>query len=307
MATLNVGITGASGLIGSLLSPALTAQGHRVTALVRRRPRQGELQWAGPGFRLPAADLLGFDAIIHLAGENIGVRWTAARKQEIKASRVEGTTALAGAMAEAVSQGGPRILLAASATGYYGDRGDEAVTEISPPGRGFLADVVQAWEAASKPAESAGIRVVRLRMGLPLTPRGGVLARLLVPFRLGAGGRIGNGTQWMSWISPDDLVGAYLFALASGDLSGVVNTVAPEPVTNAEFTRTLAKVLHRPAMFPVPTVALKLVYGEMAEETILASTRVRPAELLRRGFVFKFPTLEAALRRELAADGLSTT
>jgi uncharacterized protein (TIGR01777 family) len=301
MQSLNIGMTGASGLIGSLLGPVLTAQGHRVTSLVRRRPRQGELQWSGPGFRLPAVDLLGFDAIIHLAGENIGVRWTAARKREIMASRVEGTGAMARAMAEAVSQGGPRILLAASATGYYGDRGDEAVTETSPPGSGFLAEVVQAWEAASTPAEVAGIRVVRLRMGIPLTPRGGALARLLVPFRLGVGGRIGTGRQWMSWISPDDLVEVYLFALGSDTLAGAVNAVAPEPVTNAEFTRTLAEVLHRPALFPVPAAALQLLYGEMAEETILASTRVRPARLLDQGFAFRFPALEAALRHELGS------
>lgn len=301
MRSLNIGITGASGLIGSLLSPVLTAQGHRVTALVRRRPRQGELQWAGPGYLLPAVDLLGFDAIIHLAGENIGVRWTGSVKREIMASRVDGTGAIARAMAEARDQGGPGILLCASATGYYGDRGDEVVTESTPSGTGFLSKVVQAWEAASEPAQAAGVRVVRLRMGIPLTPRGGALARLLLPFRLGVGGRIGSGRQWMSWISPDDLVGGYLLALGSDDLEGVVNLVAPEPVRNEELTRVLAKVLHRPAIFPVPEAALKLAFGEMAEETILASTRVKPAVLLERGFGFKYPTLEAALRQELAS------
>lgn len=299
MTSLNVGITGASGLIGSLLSPVLTAKGHRVTALVRRRPRQGELQWAGPGFQLPAVDLLGFDAIIHLAGENIGVRWTEARKREIFASRVEGTRAIARAMAEAAPQGGPRILLAASAIGYYGNRGDEILIEASSSGTGFLADVVKAWEAASEPAESAGVRVVRLRMGLPLTPKGGVLERLLLPFRLGMGGRIGDGQQWMSWIGSDDLIAVYLLALESDEVRGVVNTVAPEPVRNEEFTRVLARVLHRPAMVPVPPAALRLAYGTMAEETILSSTRVRPAGLLDRGFPFKFPVLESALRREL--------
>jgi uncharacterized protein (TIGR01777 family) len=301
MKSLNVGITGASGLIGSLLTPVLTDRGHRVTALVRRRPRQGELQWAGPGFELPAVDLLGFHAIIHLAGENIGVRWTESRKREIFASRVEGTRAIARAMAEAASQGGPRILIVAPAIGYYGDRGDEILTESSSPGGGFLAGVVQAWEAASEPAESAGVRVVRLRMGLPLTPKGGVLGRLLLPFRLGLGGRIGDGSQWMSWISPDDLAEVYQLALASEDLVGAVNAVAPEPVSNGEFTRALARVLHRPAIFPVPAAALKLAFGEMAEQTILMSSRVRPAFLLDRGFTFKFPELQPALRHELGS------
>jgi uncharacterized protein (TIGR01777 family) len=301
MKSLNIGITGASGLIGSLIGPVLAAQGHRVTALVRRRPRQGELQWAGPGFRLPAVDLLGFNAIIHLAGENIGVRWTASVKRAIMESRVEGTGAMARAMAEAVSQGGPRILLTASAIGYYGDRGDEVLTEASPPGQGFLTQVVQAWEAASGPAEAAGVRVVRVRMGIPLTPRGGALARLLLPFRLGVGGRMGNGKQWMSWISPDDLIAVCLLALEREDLSGVLNAVAPEPVTNAEFTRVLARVLHRPALFPVPAAALELLFGEMARETILASARVMPARLLEQGFPFRFSVLEAALRHELGS------
>lgn len=301
MKSLNIGITGASGLIGSLLTPALTGQGHRVTALVRRRPRQGELQWAGPGFQLPAVDLLGFDAIIHLAGENIGTRWTTARKREILASRVEGTGAIARAMAEALGLGGPRILLVASAIGYYGNRGDELMSETSSPGAGFLAEVVQAWEAASVPAETAGVRVVRLRMGIPLTPKGGALERMLPPFRLGIGGRIGNGKQWMSWISPEDLTAVHLLALSSDEMHGAVNAVGPEPVRNEEFTRVLAKLLHRPAVFSVPAAALTLAYGEMAEETILASTRVKPGVLLEQGFGFRFPTLEAALAQELAS------
>ena len=299
MTALNIGITGASGLIGSLLAPVLTARGHRVTALVRKRPRQGELQWAGPGFQLPAVDLLGFDAIIHLAGENIGVRWTEAKKHEILASRVEGTRAIVQAMAEAAPQGGPRILLAASAMGYYGNRGDEILTETSSSGSGFLADVVKAWEVASDPAESAGVRVVRVRMGLPLTSKGGVLGRLLLPFRLGMGGRMGSGKQWMSWISVEDLAAVYLLALRSDELSGPVNAVAPEPVTNEEFTRVLARVLHRPALFSVPASALTLGFGEMAQETILASTRVMPQVLLEQAFHFRFPTLEPALRHEL--------
>lgn len=299
MKSLNIGITGASGLIGSLLTPALTGPGHRVTALVRRRPRQGELQWAGPGFELPPVDLLGFDAIIHLAGENIGTRWTTARKREIMGSRVEGTGAIARAMAEALSLGGPRILLMASAIGYYGNRGDEVMSETSSPGAGFLAEVVQAWEAASVPAESAGVRVVRLRMGIPLTPKGGALERMLLPFRLGMGGRIGSGNQWMSWISPEDLTAVYLLAMSSDDMRGAVNAVGPEPVRNEEFTSVLAKVLHRPAVFAVPAAALTLAYGEMAEETILASTRVKPGVLLERGVSFRFPALEAALRKEL--------
>lgn len=296
----HIGITGASGLIGSLLIPVLVASGHRVTRLVRRRPGPGEIQWMDrAGVRLAPGDLAGLDAIVHLAGETIGGRWTAERKRAILASRVEGTGGLARTLSEALPQGGPRVLVSASAIGYYGDRGDEILDESSPPGAGFLAEVVQAWEAATAAAESAGVRVVRLRIGLPLTPLGGVLQRMLLPFWLGLGGRLGDGRQWMSWIGPDDLGRVFLAMLERPGYRGPVNGVAPEPVRNAEFTRVLGRVLRRPAGLAVPRWTLRLRFGEMADEAILASTRVRPRVLERSGFRFQDPALETALRQVL--------
>lgn len=296
----HIGLTGASGLIGSLLAPVLRASGHRVTRLVRRQPGPGEIQWMDrAGLRLAPGELAGLDAIVHLAGETIGGRWTAARRQAIRASRVEGTAGLARALADALPRGGPRVLVSASAIGYYGNRGDEILDESSPPGTGFLAEVVQAWEAATAAAESAGVRVVRLRIGLPLTPLGGVLPRMLLPFRLGLGGRLGDGRQWMSWISPGDLGRVVLATLEGPDYRGPVNAVAPEPVRNAEFARVLGRVLGRPARLAVPRWVLRLRFGAMADEAILASTRVRPEVLLRRGFRFQDPALEPALRRVL--------
>jgi uncharacterized protein (TIGR01777 family) len=251
------------------------------------------------GVRLAPGDLAGLDAMVHLAGETIGVRWTAERKRAILASRVEGTAGLARALAEALPQGGPGVLVSASAIGYYGDRGDEVLDESSPPGTGFLAEVVQAWEAATAAAESAGVRVVQLRMGLPLTPLGGVLQRMLRPFRLCLGGRLGDGRQWMSWISPGDLGRVLLATLDDPGYRGPVNAVAPEPVRNAEFTRVLGRVLGQPAGLAVPRWVLRLRFGAMADEAILASTRVRPEVLLRRRFSFQDPALEPALRRVL--------
>jgi uncharacterized protein (TIGR01777 family) len=297
--SLHVAITGASGLIGTMLRKSLTEAGHRVTALVRRPPGPGEIRWDPAGSGLDPESLRGVDAVVHLAGENIGEgRWTEDRKRKILESRKLGTRLLAEAMARAAE--GPRTLVSASAIGYYGERGDEKLTEASSPGTGFLPEVCGAWEEATRPAADAGVRVVRVRTGLLLTPEGGLLQRILLPFRLFVGGRLGDGRQWMSWISAVDLLSVYRQAL-EGDLNGPVNAVAPGAVRNEEFTRVLARVLHRPALMVVPEAALRLVYGQMADEAILASTHVLPTALQRSGFGFQYPTLEPALANLLQA------
>ncbi|HSE52420.1 MAG TPA: TIGR01777 family oxidoreductase [Gemmatimonadales bacterium] len=299
--TLHVAVSGASGLIGTMLRKSLAQAGHRVTALVRRAPEPGEIRWDPAGSGLDPASLRGVDAVIHLAGENLAEgRWTEDRKREILESRKLGTRLLAEAMAGATA--GPRTLVSASAIGYYGDRGEEELTESSSPGTGFLPEVCVAWEAATAPATEAGIRVVRVRTGLLLTPAGGLLQRILLPFRLFAGGRLGDGQQWMSWISAMDLLRVYRQAL-EGDLAGPVNAVAPVAVRNEEFTRVLARVLHRPAVMVVPRTALQLAYGQMADEAILASTHVLPTALQSSGFGFQHPTLEPALQHLLRAQG----
>jgi hypothetical protein len=291
--TLHLAISGASGLIGTVLGKSLAGAGHRVTALVRRPPGPGEIRWDPAGSGLEPDSLRGVDAVVHLAGENIGEgRWTEDRKRKILESRELGTRLLAEAMARTTD--GPRTLVSASAVGYYGERGEELLTEASPPGTGFLPEVCVAWEAATAPAADAGVRVVRVRAGLLLSRAGGMLQRMLLPFRLGVGGRLGDGRQWMSWISEDDLIAVYRHAL-EGTLSGPVNAVAPAPVRNQEFTEVLARVLHRPAVMVVPKTALRLVYGQMADEAILASTRVAPTALQASGFEFKYPNLGPAL------------
>lgn len=291
--SLHVAMTGASGLIGTMLRKSLAEAGHRVTALVRRPPGPGEIRWDPAGTGLDPALLRGVDAVVHLAGENLAEgRWSEDRKRKILESRKLGTRLLAEAMARAPE--GPRTLVSASAIGYYGERGEEELTEASLPGTGFLPEVCMAWEAASAPAADAGIRVVRVRTGLLLTPAGGLLQRFLLPFRLFVGGQLGDGRQWMSWISAVDLLGVYRQAL-EGDLSGPVNAVAPGAVRNEEFTRVLAKVLHRPAVLVVPKTALRVVYGEMADEAILASAHVLPAVLQDYGFQFEFPAVGPAL------------
>ncbi|HEV8600428.1 MAG TPA: TIGR01777 family oxidoreductase [Gemmatimonadales bacterium] len=296
---LHVAVTGASGFIASLLIPVLTTGGHRVTRLVRRPPRegQGEIRWDPAGGGLRPEALRGIDAVVHFAGENIARRWTERRKRAILESRQSGTRLLAEAIAQA--DGGPRTLISASAIGYYGERGEETLTEASSPGTGFLPEVAQAWEAASAPAEASGVRVVRIRIGLPLSPAGGLLRRMLLPFRLGAGGRLGSGKQWMSWIGADDLLGVFYRALTDENVRGVLNATAPEPVRNAVFARELGKALHRPAWLPVPAPALRLLFGQMADEAILASTRVLPEVLTRSGYRFRHPTLGEALRHVL--------
>lgn len=293
-------ISGATGLIGSALVNALTAAGYTVRRLVRseRQRRPADVLWDPAGGRLDGKAMEGLDAVIHLAGEPIAQRWTASAKRRIRESRVRGTELLSTTIASLTRP--PRVMLSGSAMGIYGDRGDEILDEMSPLGTGFLADVAREWEAATFPAARAGIRVVHLRTGLVLSPRGGALAKLLLPFRLGLGGRVGSGRQWVSWITLDDTVGAIRHAMSSEPLFGPVNLAAPNAVTNAELTATLAKVLKRPAVFPVPAPVMRLAFGEMGAATLLASQRMRPRRLAESGYVFRHPLLEGALRHELA-------
>ncbi len=296
---MHILISGASGLVGSALAQSLQAAGHQVRRLVRRRPVAPDAAfWDPAAGELDSGALDGIDAVVHLAGENVaGGRWTAARKQRILASRVDGTTLIAGAVAAAAS---PPVLISASAIGFYGERGDQPVDETSAAGSGFLADVCRRWEAAVAPAIEAGARCVCLRIGVVLSRHGGALAKMLTPFRFGLGGVVGDGRQVMSWIHLDDLVGAIEHALATPDLNGPVNAVAPAPVSNREFTRTLGRVLRRPTMAPMPAPMVRLVFGEMGTELLLASARVVPARLTDSGFNFRFQNLESALRHELA-------
>ena len=295
---LTVAVTGSSGLIGTALTALLTTNGHRVIPLVRRLPRAGERYWRPED---PAAELLdGVDAVIHLAGASIGGRFTAERKNEIRASRILPTRRLAEvAAASAASRpGGLRAFVTASAIGIYGpDRGDEVLTEASPRGEGFLADVVAGWEDATAPAATAGIRTVQVRTGIVQTPRGGML-RLLSPlFEVGLGGRLGTGKQWLAWIALDDLLDIYLRAVLDPGLSGPVNAVAPEPVRNIDYTRALAGVLRRPAVLPVPGFGPRLLLGdEGAREIAQASQHVRPERLIQVGHQFRQPELTGALR-----------
>jgi uncharacterized protein (TIGR01777 family) len=292
-------LTGSSGLIGRALVPFLTAGGHEVTRLVRSRASAsgGLLSWEPSASRIQVDDLEGFDAVVHLAGETIAGLWTSRKKARILESRVQGTRLLSESLAQL--QRPPAVLVAASAVGFYGDRGDEIVNEASPAGSLFLSEVATAWEAATEPAARGGIRVVNLRLGFVLSAAGGGLAMMLLPFRMGLGGRVGNGRQYLSWIALDDVLGAVTHVLASDVLRGPVNLVAPHPVTNLEFTKTLGRVLRRPTVFPMPAFAARLALGEMADNALLASTRVEPSRLLATGYQFQFPELEAALRHAL--------
>ena len=302
---MNILISGASGLVGSALTPALESAGHTVNRLVRQRPAAGsaDVYWDPTGSFDPVGGIEGFDAVVHLAGESVAARWTRDRKARILNSRKQGTMTVATAVAR--SKRPPRVVVSASAVGYYGNRGDELLTEESTSGSDFLAEVARQWEAALAPATQAGVRAVMLRIGFVLSPRGGGLARMLPPFRMGLGGKVGSGRQWMSWISITDVVGAILHALATESLSGAVNAVAPHPVTNAEFTRTLGRVLGRPTIFPLPGFAARLAFGEMADVLLLASQRVQPGKLQLSGFQFRHPELEGALRELLATAGSS--
>ena len=287
-------VSGASGLIGSALVPALAGEGHQVLRLVRRPPRRDEASWDPVTGVVDPAALAGADALVHLAGENIAGRWTAGRKRRIRASRVEVTRSLCETLARSASR--PGVLVCASAIGYYGDRGTEPLTEDSAPGHGFLADVCRDWEAATGPAAQSGIRVVNVRFGVVLSPRGGALAKVLLPFRLGLGGVVGNGRQFWSWVALEDVVGAIRHALVTDRLRGPVNVVAPNPVPNSEFTRTLGRVLRRPTIFPLPAPAARLLLGEMADALLLASAQVQPIRLEGSGYPFQFRDLEPALR-----------
>lgn len=300
---LNIAVSGASGLIGSALTQRLAELGHHVSPLVRRTAGPGEIRWDPEAGLLDPADLEGVDAAIHLAGENVGVRWTITRKARIRSSRVRGTQLLSRALAGLRPR--PVVLVSASAVGIYGDRGDEVLSETSPlgdPEREFLASVGQEWEAAAEPARAAGIRVVHPRFGIVLSPAGGALQKLLLPFRLGVGGRLGNGRQWMSWIALDDTVSALIHLLTSETLAGPVNVTAPAPLQNRDFTRILGQVLSRPTPFPVPSAALRLAMGEMADAALLASARVVPERLTRSGFRFIYPDLGSALRHVLGKE-----
>jgi uncharacterized protein (TIGR01777 family) len=281
------------------LAPFLRQKGCQILELKRIRsgPNTTPPCWNPSAGQIDLGSATACDAVVHLAGENIAARWTAERKARIRDSRVNGTRLLCEALARLTNP--PKVLVSASATGFYGSRGDEWLDEQSAPGAGFLAGVCQAWEAATKPAADAGIRVVNLRLGIVLARDGGALAKMLPVFRTGLGGKIGSGGQHWSWITLNDLLAAIQHVIATPGLSGPVNAVAPAAATNAEFTRILGSVLSRPTLFPVPAFGARLLFGEMADETLLASARVRPSRLLETGFDFQFPRLEAAFRHLL--------
>ena len=290
-----IAITGATGFIGDALVPFLKGGGHEVITV--GRGTSSDVRWDPSRDAIDAEGLAGVNVVIHLAGAPIAERWTDEHKRELRESRVKGTRLIAESCAAMDPR--PDLLICASAIGIYGSRGDEWLDDSSASGDDFLSDIGREWEAAAEPARAAGIRVVHLRTGIVLSPGGGALAKMITPFMLGAGGRLGSGRQWMSWISREDLVGAIHFAMQTPSLHGPVNLTAPEPVTNSTFASTLGRVLHRPSFAAVPAFALKAVFGEMAEATILASQRVRPAKLTAAGFQFLHPTLSSALRFEL--------
>lgn len=293
-----IAVTGATGFIGAALAAALERDGMTVRRLTRTPRAPGDFAFDPARQVLDPRALDGVTAVVHLAGEPLAQRWTDDVRQRIRASRVDGTRLLAEAVAK-LGQG-PRVLVSGSAVGYYGDRGDEVLTEESGPGADFLAEVCTAWEAAAAPAADAGVRLVYARTGVVLDRRGGALQQLLLPFRLGLGGPTGHGRQWMSWISLADTVAALRHALVTEIVSGPVNVVGPAPVTNAEFMRHLGRAMHRPALLRTPPFALRLLYNEMADATLLASQRAMPEVLRRTGFRHAHPTLDAALRTALA-------
>jgi hypothetical protein len=290
-------VSGASGFVGSALIPLLSAAGHMVVRLGRSGAGGGPT-WDPEGGRIDAGSLEGFDAVVHLAGESIAARrWTVEQKRRIRDSRVLGTRLLADTLARLARP--PRVLVCASAIGYYGSRGETTLNEESPAGDDFLGRTCREWEAATVSATRTGIRVVNLRFGFILGTAGGGLKKMLPPFRFGLGGPLGDGRQWMSWVAIDDAAGAALFALAQEGLRGPVNVVAPGPVTNRGFTRVLARVLSRPAIFPMPAFAARIAFGEMADALLLASQRVDPARLRQAGYQWRHPDLEPALRAML--------
>jgi len=293
-------VSGSSGLVGSALIPTLKTAGARVARLARATTVQG----ASDEERIPwdAAESIspdsvsGFDAVIHLAGESIVGRWNEAKKSRLRQSRIPTTANLAQALARAKDK--PEVFLSASAIGYYGNRGDEILTEESSRGSGFAADLARDWELASSRAADAGIRTVQMRIGIVMGTAGGALPKMLPAFKMGVGGRLGNGSQWMSWIDLHDVVGAIHHMLRMDLLHGPVNVVAPKPVTNAEFSKTLGSVLSRPAIFPMPAFMARLAFGEMADELLLASLRIEPAKLISSGYPFRYPTLRASFESQ---------
>lgn len=289
-------VTGASGLIGSVLVPFLEERGHTVQRFVRREPGSGaEVFWDPEAGRIDASAVEGADAVVHLAGKNLADgRWTPALKKQFLASRVQGTHLVA--MAAAKAKNPPRAVLSASAIGYYGHCGNARIAEQAPAGDDFLARLCADWEAASQPAAEAGVRVARLRIGIVLSPGGGALAQMLPVFRLGLGGPLGSGRQFMSWIHIRDIAGAILHIIETPSVQGPVNLVSPNPVTNLELTRALGRALRRPALLPAPAPALRLAFGEMADAALLSSARVFPEKLLQSGYEFAFTDLDAALR-----------
>jgi uncharacterized protein len=294
---MNVLISGATGLIGSALAQELKDGGHSITRLTRSPKGENDVRW-DPDAGTIDGSLAGTEAVVHLAGESIAEgRWTASKKERIMESRKKGTRLLAEAIAGLPTP--PRVMVSASAVGYYGDRGNELLREDSGPGSDFLAEVCKAWEAAADPAREAGIRVVHPRFGIVLSPKGGALGTTLPIFKLGGGGRIGSGRQWWSWVALDDVVGAILHALEDDSVEGPVNVGSPNPLTNAEYTKVLGKVLNRPTVFAVPAPAIRTVIGGMADALLLASQRMEPAKLKETGYDFRYPELEGALRHLL--------
>jgi uncharacterized protein (TIGR01777 family) len=290
-----IAITGSSGLIGSALIPALEQTGRKVRRIVRHPAASAdEITWNPAARLLDERRLADVDVIVNLAGETIGKRWTTARRRAIRESRVRGAETIAGAI---LRTGRPITLINASAVGYYGSRGDEVLDEKSGSGRGYLAEVCRDWEAAARTATGSGARVVMIRNGIVLSSRGGALPEMLRPFRLGVGGKVGSGRQWLSWIDLDDMVRAIIWLIDHATIRGPVNVVSPNPVTNAEFTRVASQVLHKPALVPVPAIALRMMFGEMASETLLASQRAIPSALTESGFEFLHPDLRECLQR----------
>jgi uncharacterized protein (TIGR01777 family) len=298
--SMKVLVTGSHGLVGSQLISLLTSQGHQVVRLGRGEARDGQVFWDPAAGQIDKKALEGFDAVVHLAGDNIASgRWTKEKKRSIRESRIQGTKLLSETLASLASP--PKVLISASAIGYYGDRGQEVLTEESSSGAGFLAEVCREWEAATAAAKNKSIRVAELRIGVVLSQKGGALTKMLPPFRMGAGGRLGSGKQYMSWVALDDLVGIIEHVLTHDRLEGPINAVAPNPVTNNEFTAALGASLSRPTIFPVPRLAVNLLLGEMANELLLASARVQPKKLLSSGYVFRYPSVEPLLRQLLSA------
>ncbi|MCC6980473.1 MAG: TIGR01777 family oxidoreductase [Candidatus Melainabacteria bacterium] len=296
---MKVAITGSTGLVGKKIVARLEGGGHQVVKLVRGKPKdQSEFSWDPMGGKIDPKAFEGADAVIHLAGENIASkRWSSEQKAKIKQSRVKGTELIAHTIA--IMDNPPRTLISTSAVGYYGSRGSEMLSEKSTSGKGFLAAVCRDWEDATKSAEHKGLRVVHARLGVVLSREGGALKLMLPPFLMGGGGPLGNGQQYMSWIDLDDTASAFIYLLTADGVSGPVNIVSPDPVTNAEFTKTLASVIHRPAFFAVPEFAVKMMFGEMGEECLLGSNRVSADKLVSSGFKFAYPELETALKHEL--------